>query len=165
MSYRFLPATLLFAVVALGLTLAGPALARSKDVLPGPIPADVVEVVDGDTLRVRAHIWLGQVVETRVRLTGIDAPEMQGSCEAERQAASRARTRLAQLAGSRRVMLEDIQPDKFGGRVLARVHGPNGDLGRDLIANGFARPYAGSNRGKWCERLAGTETSPPVARR
>ena len=28
--------------------------------IPGPVPAHVLHVVDGDTVRVRAHIWLGQ---------------------------------------------------------------------------------------------------------
>lgn len=153
-------------VAALALDVALPDLGWAKPVLPGPIPAEVVEVVDGDTLRVRAQIWLDQTVETRVRLTGIDAPELHNSsCDAEREAGERARTRLAQLAQSRLVVLEDIRPDKYGGRVLARVRGPNGDLGRDMLEDGYALPYSGSNRGKWCRRLAGTDKGFPITRR
>jgi endonuclease YncB( thermonuclease family) len=156
--------SLLVVLAALALGVAG--RVSAKAVLPGPIPAEVVEVVDGDTLRVRARIWLDQTVETRVRLTGIDAPELHNStCDAERQAGERARARLAQLAQSRQVVLEDIRPDKYGGRVLARVRGPNGDLGRDMLADGYALPYSGSNRGKWCRRLAGTDAEFPLTRR
>ena len=32
---------------------------RAGEMLPGPIPAEIVSVVDGDTISVRAHIWLG----------------------------------------------------------------------------------------------------------
>lgn len=152
--------------VAVALGVALPCRGWAKPVLPGPIPAEVVEVVDGDTLRVRAQIWLDQTVETRVRIIGIDAPELHNSsCDAERDAGERARARLAQLAQSRKVVLEDIRPDKYGGRVLARVRGTNGDLGRDMLEDGYALPYSGSNRGKWCRRLAGTDAEFPLTRR
>ena len=42
---------------------AFPSPSQAKDVLAGPVPAEVVRVVDGDTLLVRAEIWLGQTVE------------------------------------------------------------------------------------------------------
>ena len=32
----------------------------ASEVLPGPIAADVIKVIDGDTLRVRARIWLAR---------------------------------------------------------------------------------------------------------
>jgi micrococcal nuclease len=59
--------------------------------LPGPIPAKIVSVYDGDTITVRAHIWLGQAVETKVRLDGIDTPEINGKCDAEKTLALQAR--------------------------------------------------------------------------
>ena len=55
------------------------------EIVPGPVPAEVLAVLDGDTLVVRARIWLGQDVETRIRLDGIDAPELKGKCESERR--------------------------------------------------------------------------------
>ena len=30
------------------------------EIVPGPIPARIVRVIDGDTIVVRARIWLGQ---------------------------------------------------------------------------------------------------------
>jgi endonuclease YncB( thermonuclease family) len=123
--------------------------------LPGPIGAQVLRVIDGDTLEVSAHIWLGQDVATRVRLAGIDAPELQGGCRHEREMAARARAhvlaRLAPAAGSpARVSLYDINLDKYGGRVLARVLTADGeDLGLSLLAAGLARPYAGRGRRSW----------------
>lgn len=55
------------------------------DPLPGPIPAEVIKIVDGDTVKVRAHIWVDQTVEISVRLRGIDAPELyRPKCAAEK---------------------------------------------------------------------------------
>ncbi len=48
---------------ALGLIAlcAAPAgLAQAGERLAGPVPAEVVAVIDGDTLEVSAHIWLGR---------------------------------------------------------------------------------------------------------
>lgn len=130
------------------LCLAAFAACASESV-PGPIEADVVRVVDGDTLVVRARIWPGQVVETAVRLAGIDAPERHGACAAERALAERAALRLAELAGSR-VRLTAVVPDKFGGRVRASVEAADGrDIDASLIGEGLARAYAGRRRG-WC---------------
>ncbi|HET8727710.1 MAG TPA: thermonuclease family protein [Alphaproteobacteria bacterium] len=118
--------------------------AEARQVLNGPVVAEVLEVIDGDTLAVRAHVWLGQTVETRVRLTGIDTPELRGGCDAEKALAERARRTLAALIGGRPVRLRDIEYDKYGGRVLARVETADGiDPQKPLVAAGLATPYEG----------------------
>ncbi len=136
--------------------------AGAQDRLAGPVPAEVLSVIDGDTIEVRAVIWLGQVVSTRVRLAGIDAPELRGKCARERTLAERARAYLlARLGGGGRawVRLRDIRYGKYAGRVLARVETAAGeDLGRSLMAAGLARPYAGRARASWCEE-AGAPSS------
>ena len=138
------------------------AQAGAQDRLAGPVPAQVLSVIDGDTIEVRAVIWLGQVVSTRVRLAGIDAPELRGKCARERALAERARAYLlARLEGGKRaqVRLRDIRYGKYAGRVLARVETAGGeDLGRGLLAAGLARPYAGRARTSWCEE-AGAPSS------
>lgn len=117
----------------------------------GPVAADVLRVVDGDTLTVRAHIWIGHAVETSVRLTGIDTPELRARCAEEREKAREAREFLRRLVGDDPVMLSDIQSDKYGGRVLARVRNAAGaDLAQALMRAGLARPYKGDRRLAWC---------------
>ena len=65
---------------------------QAADRIAGPVAADVVEVIDGDTIAVRAHIWPGHIVETRVRLDRVDTPETRRpDCEAEREAGRRMR--------------------------------------------------------------------------
>src|SRR5690606_10793304 len=70
---------------------------RALNRLAGPVPAEVLRVVDGDTIEVRAHVWLGHEVTTLVRIAGIDTPELRGKCAAERTAARRAADGLAAL--------------------------------------------------------------------
>ncbi len=130
-----------------------PGALGAADRLPGPLPAQVVSVLDGDTLEVRVHIWLGQDLSTRVRLAGIDAPELEGKCDRERDLA-----RLDPVdagAGAAMVRLREVRYGKFAGRVLARVETWDGtDLGQGLLAAGLARPYDGRRRASWCEAAA-----------
>ena len=56
---------------------------RATDGISGPVMAQVLRVIDGDTIAVRAQIWIGQSVETRVRIVGVDTPELRGRCALE----------------------------------------------------------------------------------
>lgn len=144
--------TILRLVLTAALACA-PGAAAVADVLPGPIEARVVDVIDGDSLRVRARIWLSQDVETIVRLAGIDAPELRGRCDEEKERAHAAREALEQAVQTVDgvVMLRGIEQDKFGGRVLARVSDVAGrDLARVLTDAGLARHYDGGRRETWC---------------
>jgi micrococcal nuclease len=147
LSVRAVPVILVMLAGGVPLVLIG-----SGETLPGPIPAEVVRVVDGDTVEVEAQIWLGQRVQVSVRLRGVDTPELRGRCDAERQAAAKARARLTELVGGGAVQLADVGYDKFGGRVLARMRNARGrDLGEALIADGLARAYDGRARRAWCD--------------
>lgn len=133
--------------------LSGP---KAAERLAGPVEAEVLRVIDGDSMVVRARIWLGQTVEIHVRLAGIDTPELRGKCAEEKERAAAARDALALLVAEGPVRLSDVETDKYGGRVLARVATHrHGDLARALIAGGHARAYEGGARGGWC-RLAAT---------
>jgi endonuclease YncB( thermonuclease family) len=134
-----------------------PALAVREQRLPGPVAARVVKVLDGDTILVEARIWLDQSVTARVRLVGINAPELRSTCAAERAAAKAAlaflATRLAPADAhpGAAVILRDIRYGKYAGRVLARVSTPAGeDLAAALLAAGHARAYDGGPRRRWC---------------
>lgn len=146
----FFAALALSAVVAVA-SHAG-AAAPSREVLPGPVVGRVLKVVDGDTLVVRARIWVGQDIEIKVRLNGIDAPELRGRCAAERALARRARDYLRGRIGTAPVRLHVIHYGKYAGRVLARVENGDGeDLARAMLAAGLARPYVGGPRKSWCD--------------
>ena len=123
--------------------------AHAASDLPGPIPAELVRVIDGDTIEVRARIWLDLDLTTRVRLAGIDAPELAGACPEERRLAGLARKRLAALLGRGPVRLADIQRDKYGGRVVAEVLLADGRRASEaMLASGVAA--LSSAPGGWC---------------
>lgn len=120
--------------------------------LDGPVAAEVLRVVDGDTIEVRAYIWLGQEVTTLVRLGGIDAPELKGKCESERAAAQRAKARIEEkLAGGGEVILRNIRFEKYAGRVMSKVETDAGeDIGKALTREGYVHSYGGAKRAGWC---------------
>jgi endonuclease YncB( thermonuclease family) len=128
---------------------------HAEDVLPGPVPAQVVRVIDGDTLRVQALIWIGQQVEINVRLDGVDAPELSGACGRERALARQARDLVDSKIRGGAVVLRHIRHGKFAGRVVASVETPDGeDLAALLHDAGLALPYGGGPRASWCETAA-----------
>lgn len=144
-------AGLLLAVAAV--TLAASAdIMRLNDGVAGPVTARVLRVIDGDTIAVRARIWVGQSVETRVRIAGVDTPELRGRCAREIEMATAARDLVAVILGDEVAILRDVRFDKFGGRVLARVENTAGeDIAMRLIAAGLGRPYDGGKRAPWCD--------------
>jgi micrococcal nuclease len=119
--------------------------------LNGAYRATILKVIDGDTVEARIHVWMGQEVVTRLRLLDIDAPEFSSGCAEERRLAGGAQTRLAQLVSGGPVLVADVRPDKYFGRVVGRLVLADGrDAGAALLAEGLARPYRGGARLNWC---------------
>jgi micrococcal nuclease len=135
------------AVAAVLATAAG---SRAAERVVGPVRAEVVRVIDGDTIEARAHLWIGLSLVSRIRIRGIDTPEMRGSCPEEKALAAAARDLLAALAGDT-IEISNIENDKYGGRVIADAASVDGsDLGSAMMTRGLARPYDGGSRADWC---------------
>lgn len=142
----------------IGCALAG-SPATAAEPVPGPVPAEALRVVDGDTIEVRAHIWPGHYVETRVRLAGVDTPERRGpECEAERRLAEAATLFTTQWLDGASIALEAVELGSFAGRVIARVRREDGaNLSEDLIDAGLGSPYGAP--APWCTRTS-SEAAP-----
>lgn len=125
------------AALAAGSYLTVPAAAQ-QDLLS----AQVLRVIDGDTLDVRLDSG-----RMRVRLHGIDAPE-------RNQPGGDAATRwLTERVGNRRVQLEPVSQDQYG-RMLAIVHRDGANLNGDLVRAGHAWAYRRHLRAEdagWCD--------------
>jgi len=106
--------------------------------------AGPAQVIDGDTI---------VVAGTRVRLYGIEAPDLAAAGGAE------ARRRLAALAGGGPVAVAPIAIDRYG-RTVGRARRDGLDLSRAMVAAGCARamPY-------WSFAYVGTELAARRARR
>jgi endonuclease YncB( thermonuclease family) len=128
--------------------LAAPASAARSRTLH---PAEVLRVVDGDTFDARVHLWPGLEITTRVRLRGIDAPEMKARCGEERDKAEAARNALKLLLDQGEVGIAHVTIDKYGGRVLAdaSTHATP-DVSSALLGAGVVRRYSGGRREGWC---------------
>jgi endonuclease YncB( thermonuclease family) len=122
----------------------------AAEALAGPVAANVERVVDGDTIEVKGAIWLGQSLIIRVRIDGVDAPELEARCAEERKLALAARDFLLRRLQSAPVKLTHVVYDKYGGRVRADVADATGDIGHALLEAGLARPYHGERRESWC---------------
>lgn len=110
----------------------------------------VMGVIDGDTFKARIETWPGQHVEATVRIAGIDAPELRGACAVEKSLANSAKVRLATLLADGQVLLLDVKPDKYAGRVDAVVAVEGRSIGEVLVSEGHARTYSGGPRRGWC---------------
>lgn len=103
--------------------------------------AEPPRAIDGDTLRLCGE---------RIRISGIDTPELNGRCQYERDLAIRARNRLAELLGSGRVRFyrSGRDRDRFG-RLLRVVTVDGRSVGDRLVREGLARVWRG-RREPWC---------------
>ena len=137
-------------VAVLSLLSLGFDFPAAAEPIPDAVPATVLRVIDGDTIEVAAHVWLDIEVTTRVRLKGIDAPELTAPCAEGRAKALAALALVRRIVGDGPVLLAAIQPGKYGGRVVARVTAGGADLAQALLAAGLARPYGGGKRRSWC---------------
>jgi endonuclease YncB( thermonuclease family) len=113
--------------------------------------AEVIRVLDGDTFEARVRVWPGLDITTKVRLRGIDAPELRANCAEERIKADAARAALSALLAKGSVGISQVSPDKYGGRVVADASAQNSaSIAAALLAGGHVRRYGGGRRESWC---------------
>jgi endonuclease YncB( thermonuclease family) len=145
----------------IGNVLGSPAAGRG-DSLPGfasgalvrhAHAAELLRVLDGDTFEARVRLWPGLDVITKVRLRGVDAPELSARCFEERDKAEAARDALRRILAEGQIGISQVTLDKYGGRVVALAStAATPDVSAALIAAGVGRPYAGGRRQGWCDK-------------
>jgi len=119
--------------------------ARASDVSRMP-RAEVLSVVDGDTIRIR---WKG--VEERLRFYGVDTPERDEACFEE------ATLRTIELTGREvRLAFDSRSRDKYG-RLLAYIFTNEGvSIDGALVAEGLGRAW--TRDGRWRDAMEALET-------
>jgi len=116
-------------------------------------PVDALRTIDGDTFEAVVHLWPQLDLTTRIRLRGVDAPELKAQCAQELRLAQAASEALRTLLGEGGITIYNIGPDKYPGRVVADVatqRTPNVSVA--LLAGGHVRAYGGGHRDGWCGR-------------
>ena len=138
----------LLVAIALILVVVTAAAVRA-DPIAGPINARIVRIIDGDTVVVDAEPWPGLTARTKVRVAGVDTPEIRGECQAEKDLALRARDFVRSTVGAQ-VQLTSVRPGKYAGRMIADVWVNGRKLADLLITENLGRPYHGGRREGWC---------------
>ncbi len=118
----------------------------------GHYEAQIIRVIDGDTIKLSVFIWPGLKQQINLRLLGINTPEKRGRVSAcEKQAAILASEFTRQrLKPGDRVVISEIRLGKYAGRVLGRISKNGKDMAELLLEAGHARTYAGGKRQPWC---------------
>ena len=130
-----------------------PPLRQLHAFVPAVDAAKVVKVYDGDTITVGAPLAMNgttQYYKFRVRLRGIDCPELRTRDFDEKRQAEDARDMLKDRILEEVVHLHDVSVDKYG-RLLATVLHRGEDVSAWMLARGAAVPYDGTGE-KWRDR-------------
>lgn len=112
---------------------------------------------DGDTINIKMPGLPPEIADMRVRVRGIDTPEMHSQCQSEHSKALKAARAvnsllLQAIRAGEPVLFCDPEWGRYAGRVVASVQIGGKSLDQYMIRNGLARPYDGhSKRAGWCK--------------
>lgn len=108
--------------------------------------ADVLRVVDGDTVDVRVDLGFNVHFKVRVRLHGLNAPESRTRNKEEKIRGLAAKERLEELCKDGRIIVKSHGVGKFG-RCLGELKTLSGrNINKTLISEGHAVEYHGGKR-------------------
>jgi endonuclease YncB( thermonuclease family) len=123
----------------------------------------VISVYDGDTFTLAAKLpyYGSPIYKFRVRIAGIDAPEMKGATrtEKEKMLATEAQEHLSKLIHKKWVKLHNVKLDKYG-RILADVFVASRgkrealNVAQDMLQHKLAVAYDGGTKHTPAEWLA-----------
>ena len=147
-------------MAALAVSLCCPCIATAQT----SVTAQVTKLIDGDTFSVKAEIWPDITYSGKIRVLGVDTPELNGKCNQEKKLAIAARDFVENLLADRTVTLTEMQDGFYSGRVLARVQLASGqNLASLLIRRGYGRPWKKGERINWCDKRIAIPRSRPSA--
>lgn len=109
-------------------------------------PFTVTRVLDGDTVEGDAQIWPGLTQHTRVRVSGVDTPEIHTKDACEKRAGYRAKAFTEKWLHNGDVSLSSVQLGKYAGRVVGKLTKDGKDLSTELLLGGYAYPYFGKKK-------------------
>ena len=108
---------------------------------------------DGDTIRFNLPGYPPIVGnDIRVRVNGIDTPEIKGKCEKEKYKAQQARDMVAYiLKDAKKITLNNMKRGKYF-RIAADIIVDGENLADLLVEAGMAVKYdGGKKKNKWCD--------------
>ena len=111
----------------------------------------VISIYDGDTLRVNIDSFPDIVGKNiRIRIKGIDAPEIKGKCQTEIDLAIMARDYLRNAINqSSQIELRNIERGKYF-RIVGELYIDGQNISNNLIKRKLAYYYNGGKKSSWC---------------
>jgi len=122
--------------------------------------AQVLKVIDGDTIDLMIDLGFDIHHKIRVRLYGVNTPESRTKDAAEKEMGLKAKSFTKDWLDRHRWVFVNTIPDKNDkyGRILARIYSSDqindsktACLNTDIIQAGFAREYYGVGDKTWAE--------------
>ena len=108
--------------------------------------AYVVSVYDGDTCDVEIDLGFKIKIKERLRLLGVDTPEIRTKDKAEKKRGLQVRDKLRKLIFRQTVLIATEKEGKFG-RYLADMWTSTGlHINSWLLESGYANEYFGGKR-------------------
>ena len=118
--------------------------------LAASVPARVLKVVDGDTFDARVELRPGFRITTRVRVRGVDAPELHAACEQERVGAEAAQRALRAILAEGGVTIHELARTNMAGSWARSRRGQRPASPKRSSPKGVVRRYEGGRRAGWC---------------
>lgn len=149
MRYKHIQPIFIVALLSLTLTMvlveSNPASETdnyNKTIPERVYPSEIYNVVDGDTVDARFKIFEGIILEKRIRLSGIDAPEVRGD---EKPQGLKSTEWLKEKLNQHEIyLMTDGFTDKYG-RMLGSLVYYEGEtlinLNKLMVEEGFAENY------------------------
>lgn len=122
--------------------------------------AEVISVIDGDTVDLRIDLGFNIHHKIRVRLYGVNTPESRTSNKEEKALGLKAKEYTKGWLDTHKWVFVNTIPDKNDkyGRILAKIYSSEdinspqtACLNKDIIESGFAREYFGTGDKTWDE--------------
>lgn len=112
--------------------------------------AKVIDIYDADTMTLEIYLGFHITVVEKVRLLGIDTPELRTKNLKEKELGYEARDYLCDLILGKEIIVTTEKQGKFG-RYLANIFYDDININNELIRLGYAHPYDGGKRKPWFE--------------
>ena len=108
---------------------------------------------DGDTCNAKMLGVPDTLKKIKIRINGIDTPEIKGKCEREKKLALEAKVFINDLIKNSTVIyLKNLKWGKYGGRVVADLYIDKRDYREYLKGKNFYVEYYGGKKTEdWCE--------------
>lgn len=102
----------------------------------------IIKVIDGDTLDIEIDLGFNVSIQERIRLSGIDTPELKSKDNIEKEKANEAKLWLEKTLKDKKIKIITEKNDKYG-RTLGWIYIEENpvSINTQLINEGLAVPY------------------------